>query len=190
MRQPWNGGRTQQVHTRGVRVINPNVTVGPSTSAASILNEGLNKAGRRREQVIAATGSNGAVANPLCSATIHTLLPGAGGRPNPSPDQTSARPSVGACSRQTTSVDPRAHLRSGIAMSFCGKNLGFASRGGDVVEPPRLLVQVGHQVRRVELARQSFEGDPSSDRRFQLGTDRQFAVSHCLELNTWLEFNT
>ena len=103
MRQPWNGGRTQQVHTRGVRVINPNVTVGPSTSAASILNEGLHKAGRRRGQVIAATGSNGAVANPLCSATIHTLLPGARGRPNPSPDQTSARPSVGACSRQTTS---------------------------------------------------------------------------------------
>jgi len=33
-------------------------------------------------------------------------------------------------------------------------------------------------------------GDPSSDRRFQLGTDRQFAVSHRLELNTWLEFNT
>jgi hypothetical protein len=105
----------------GVRAMNPNVTVGPSTSAASILNEGLTTAGRRRGQVIAAAGSNEAVANSRYSATIRTLLPVAPDRPNASPDQISARLSAGARSTQTSSVDPRAHLRSGIAMSRCGK---------------------------------------------------------------------
>jgi hypothetical protein len=93
----------------------------------------------------------------LYSATIHTLLSVAPNRPDPCPDQISARSSVGVSSSQTSSVHPRptAVRDRNVALREISASQAAAATLPNLTG---YCCQVGHLVPRDHLRQQTLRG--------------------------------